>query len=47
MLDSAIAFMVELCKLFGLMILSGCALLVLFLIIRIFIEIIAGRKYGK
>lgn len=44
MLDSVIAFMVELCKLFGLMILSGCALLVLFLIIRVFIEILFGRE---
>lgn len=45
MLDNAIAFMVELCKLFGLMILSACALLVLFLIIRIFIEILFGGKH--
>lgn len=44
MLDNAIVFMIELCKLFGLMILSGCALLVLFLIIRIFLEIIFGRR---
>lgn len=42
-MEAVIAFMIELVKLFGLMILSGCALLVLFLIIGIFVEIVRRK----